>query len=83
MAVIPPTMKVLALSLPNVTAAWRRSPTGAAIWRAILVLPPVSLRKTRLAGSMNGCVTFHSVRHAAKSGRFCSAAFTREVSGEA
>lgn len=58
-----PAMNVIVFQCPNGTASRQRSPTGTQPWsRAIFVLTPVSSRKTRLTGAMNGCAAFHSLR---------------------
>ena len=68
-------LNIMVFQCPNGALSLQRSPTGAQPEsRAILVLTPVSSRKTRLSGSINGWAALHSLRRAATSGRSCSTA---------
>src|SRR4051812_45772544 len=72
-----PARKVRTFQCPHGTRPTRRAPRLARPRsRAMLVVVPVSSRKTSRAGSRSGCAAIHRARAAATSGRSCSLACT-------
>src|SRR6185503_5377904 len=72
-----PARKVRTFQCPQGTRPTRRAPRLARPRsRAMLVVVPVSSRKTSRAGSRSGCAAIQAARAAATSGRSCSLACT-------
>src|SRR5579863_2252772 len=72
-----PARNVIVFQCPHGTRPTTRLPRLARPRkRAMLVVVPVSSRKTSRAGSRSGCAAIHAARAAATSGRSCSLACT-------